>query len=209
MITVGLGDLLNLDYGYALDGGPMWDFGTAGYSLSGPEMSTDDILGAQFGMGPMRGTDYTFGVGGIDDQAMRPSVFEVNASGQHVPLGFRGTDGMVQTLGGFPVAPNPFGIDQSGGLPLANLRDALSNLARAGGPGAGSGGGGNLGIAMPRVESPVTERIGAVPVPPIQTGAIPAAPPVPEYHPSFQPVPLAQGPDGDMRGLERLLRGAR
>ncbi|HYF09186.1 MAG TPA: hypothetical protein VD970_16310 [Acetobacteraceae bacterium] len=199
---MGLGDLLNLDYGFALDGGPAWNFPTSGYSFGGPELTNAEILGDQFGMGPMRGTDFSLGAAGYDDMdgmptAMRPSVFEMNGRGDWTALGHRGGDGMVQTLDGNPVAANPFNVNLAGGGALKNLMDALKGVSPGGG---GQGGGGNTGLALPKFETPQAPQIARLGY---------EAPSVPQPA-GFTPLSVDVMPKGgDLSALAALLKGAR
>jgi hypothetical protein len=101
---------------------------------------------------------------------------------------------------GFKSGPSSVGGGGSG------LRDALNNLAQAGGSGGGGGAGNRFNFAMPSTSSPVADRISAVQTPPAQTGAIPAgAPPANDFRPAPFNTPLAQSPE-DPRALARLLR---
>lgn len=202
MSDVGLGDLLNLDYGYDFGGTPLWDF--SGYSLNDPEWTTAQILGEQFGMGPMRGNDFTLGVSGIDEVPMRPSVFEFAPDGTPVALGYRGADGMIQTLDGNPVAANPFNINPSGGSSLKNLLDAGVRPT-------GSGGSGGAVISMPNLTAPGSERISGPSTPGVPQSPIPQTSGSVERGaiPMPQPVPYAQAPDDVAGGLRRLFGGMR
>lgn len=156
----GLGDLLNLDYGYG---------------LRGDSPSIVDMLRSPPDYGEMA---YSLDVPGIDDAAMRPPVIDVSPSGAQ-PLGWRGEGGGLENLQGQPIAydpfnirtgisDDPFGFKQGISAPMSASK-VLQDAARLGGVGGGrDGGGGGIGISAPSISSPAAAtipRITPAPVP--------------------------------------------
>lgn len=206
-----LGDLLNLDYGYDAWGMPMYDsvLSPDGFSLGGGD-GLASVLGAPIDYGEMA---YSLGVPGIDDVPLRPSVIDMNPGGADA-LGFLGPDGGLQTLGGQPIAPDPFGIRTGPPDDPFNFRSGISTPMSAGRvmqdaarlSGGGGRGGGPLNISMPRIEtSPAASIDALVPGAAVAPGAMPATAAPAPFTPMNAATPLAQSPD-DPRGIARLLR---
>lgn len=195
---MGLGDLLNLDYGYSMDGGPGWDLGYTG------DLPLD--------YGEMFGPFQQFGPAGTINLPLPDGQFGP-AGTISVPEGGIPYD-QIPNYGSYPGDTGPDGTVNPGGGGGA-LKKLLDQLSKPGGSGGssgsgGSGGGGSIGISAPSISSPVADRIAPHPVPAMQTGTLPAPPPPGS---DFRPVVAESRQEPDMQGLARIfaaaMRGAR
>lgn len=168
--------------------------GISPYSLWGDSPSNEQML-QQAAMGDPSavGTPVSLGVADFNGDPMRELM--VNAAQGFTPIGRLNDDGSIDSFGR---STNAFG----GSLP--RLMDALKGLGRMLPRGGGDGGGGGGGVGMPKIDSPVAERIGALPVPALRD-APQAAPFTPLQIPNAGP----RGEEMDLRSLARLIRGAR
>lgn len=201
---MGLGDLLNLDYGYG------WDF-NGGYDPSLMNLPALDTFG----------TEVPLTLGALDMQGVNDPAF-IGSLGGGVPsqqqldvLQSAGSQNNADTIARMQAdvaagrAPNPqdlrvlysnFGIPFSsadvGGLPgtKGGLLDGIRNLLGGGGSGDGSGGG-NAAFSLPRFETPQAPTVPKL-------GYEAPSPPQPL---PFTPTNVDVMPKENLAGLARLL----
>lgn len=210
---MSLGDLLNFDYGMNEWGAPLWAGGFDG-DLVIPDLDMGGVdVPLTLGMLDTGGVmDPTF-QGALDGGAPSPDTLaQIQAAGSQNNADAIARMQAAVAAGG---APNPqdlrvmysnFGIpfsraDLGGGLPGSSR--GLMDMLRGSGVSGSGGGGGNVGITMPRIDAPAAGEVPAM--------AVPGVPQTPAPAP-FSPVQFDTRPpadDGDMRGLRRLLAGRR
>lgn len=196
-------DPLSFDDVGAASVSPDWAMG-GGYSLDGASPSGADLMQQVAMRDPSAiGTPVSLGVSDFNGDPMRPLM--VNAASNFEPLGRLNADGSIDQSG-FARTMNAFG----GSLGSAGLNQAASSLMDAangikpfsGGGGSGGSGGGN--VSMPSISSPTAERISAMPVPQMQTGAVPNTPAPSD---TFRPMTLDTAPrSADSGGLARIFQ---